>query len=528
MRAMEGLTTRLLLGTPADDGGLEQVLAGQRPLADCIHPSPLHDAVAVLGSGPGATPAGDGRGPLEGGVCVARDGKSSFDVVLIDSPALLQVADATEMVGASDAAIIVVGPDELIRDHLEMVDRLKHHRVRCRRLHLRRSAYAAPRARYQRNGSSARLTDLDPPTSSANGSSARPTDPDPSTGDFPTLSFGRPNDDGNIRPLNEAWVKGAVSSYLLSREPCVDVLVDAPGRAGGASGRLLVLYGRLLGPLLGGYLLLDRAFAYVHLPGTPLYVGEMVLTVGILGVLSATGYLRIPVRDEPVLALLAALFLWGLIRLPPGLRTYGITALRDFALCYYCFFAFFTVAALARAPDLLDRWLAQLARFAPWLLVWLPFGLVMPLRLHGPSLPFSGGVPILTHKPGNAAIAALIALGFMWLFPETRSARSRALWSIMALLAMALSATQNRGGLLGATAGAVVGLAFLPSRHRLRLIVQGIAVIVIGLILAVQLSLQHSDRPKPGPGVHGVAVHQQRAEHQSAGSQQRHWYGGRP
>ena len=51
--------------------------------------------------------------------------KSSFDVVLIDSPALLQVADATELVDASDAAVIVLSPHELIRDHLEMVNRLK-------------------------------------------------------------------------------------------------------------------------------------------------------------------------------------------------------------------------------------------------------------------------------------------------------------------------------------------------------------------------------------------------------------------
>jgi len=252
---------------------------------------------------------------------------------------------------------------------------------------------------------------------------------------------------------------------------------------------VLVLYGRLLGPLLAGYLLLDRAFAYIHLPGTPLYVGELTLTVGAVGVLTATGYLRIPVRDEPVLALLAAWFLWGLFRLPPGIRTYGIiSALRDFALCYYCFFAFFTVAALARAPDLLDRWLAQLARFAPWLLVWLPFALVLPFHVHAPSLPFTGGVSVLSLKPGNAAIAALLALGFMWLFPETRSAQSRALLSIVALLVMLLSATQNRGGLLGATAGAVVGLAFLPSRQRLRLIVRAIAVIVIALFVAVQLN----------------------------------------
>ena len=95
---------------------------------------------------------------------------------------------------------------------------------------------------------------------------------------------------------------------------------------------MLVLYGRLLGPLLAGYLLLDKAFAYVHLPGTPLYVGELVLAVGALGVPRATGYLRIPVRDEPVLALLGACFLWGLFRFLPGMRTYGITALRDFAL----------------------------------------------------------------------------------------------------------------------------------------------------------------------------------------------------
>lgn len=281
-----------------------------------------------------------------------------------------------------------------------------------------------------------------------------------------------------------------MSSDLLTRGPSADVLVDAPGRVGGASGNLLILYGRLLGLLLGGYLLLDKAFAYIHLPGTPLFVGEMVLTVGGLGTLAATGYVRIPVRDEPILALLAAFFLWGLIRFLPGFHTYGINAVRDFALCYYCLFAFFTIAALARAPDLLAGWLAQLARFVPWLLIWLPFGLVLAPRLRGLNVPFSGGVSVLTHKPGNAAIAALLALGFLWLFPETRSARNRALWSIVALVVIAFSATQNRGGLLGATAGAMVGLAFLSSRDRLRLIVRAVAVVILGLGLAVQLQLK--------------------------------------
>lgn len=266
--------------------------------------------------------------------------------------------------------------------------------------------------------------------------------------------------------------------------------LEAPrSRAQDASGRLLIFYGRLVGPLLAGYMFFDKAFAYIRIPGTPLYVGEMVITVGVLGVLSATGYLRIPLRDEPVLAILTAWFLWGFIRFLPGLQTYGIFAVRDFALCYYCLFAYFVIAALARAPELLDAWLAQLDRVLPWLLVWLPFALILATKLT-PVVPFSGGVSVFTHEPGNAGIAAIIVLGYMWLFPSTRSARSRALLSVLALVTIALAATQNRASLLGAIVGAAVGLVFLPGRQRLRLIVQAVAVTALGLGLALGLSLQ--------------------------------------
>ena len=186
--------------------------------------------------------------------------------------------------------------------------------------------------------------------------------------------------------------------------------------------------------------------------------------------------------------------------------------MRDFALVYYCLFAFFTVAALARAPDLLDRWLAQLARFVPWLLIWLPIAVVLPVHVRGLNVPFSG-ISVLTHKPGNVAIAAVVALGAIWLFPGTRSARSRAALSILALVAMALSATQNRGGLVGATAGGLVGLMFLPARDRLRLIVRAVAVATLGLSLAVQLSLKIPTGTSPGPGVLGVTAHRKRDEH---------------
>jgi hypothetical protein len=276
----------------------------------------------------------------------------------------------------------------------------------------------------------------------------------------------------------------------LNRDQARNFLEAVPGRTQGASGRLLVIYGRLLGLLLCGYMFFDKAFAYIHLPGTPLYVGELVITVGGLGVLFATGYLSIPLREEPVLAVLTVWFLWGFIRFLPGLRTYGIPAVRDFALCYYCLFAYFIIAALARAPELLDSWLAQFNRVLPWLLIWLPFALLLAPVVHGPMVPFSGGVSVLTHEPGNAGIAALIALGYMWLFPNTRSARTRAALSVIALVTIALAATQNRASLIGVAAGAATGLAFLPGRERWRLVARAVAVLALGLGLAFGLSVQ--------------------------------------
>jgi hypothetical protein len=264
----------------------------------------------------------------------------------------------------------------------------------------------------------------------------------------------------------------------------------------GASGRLSVFYGRLIGPLLGGYLLFDRAFAYLHLPGIPLFIGEMVLGVGALAAIVETRYIRLPIRDEPILALVGAFALWGLIRAVPGVGVYGLDALRDSVLWYYSLFAFFMAAALARSPQLVERLIVQLTRLTPWLLVWLPLAvLLLPVEKNAPKVPFST-VSVLSHKSGNAAIAALLVLGCMWVLPHTRSARSRAVWSVMALVVIALAATQNRGGLLGVVAGAAIGLAF--ARNRLGLVARAVVIIAFGLGLASLLSLK-----VPFPGLQG-------------------------
>ena len=117
-----GLATRLLRGTRAV-GGLEEVLAGRLALADSIQPSPFSAAVAVLGCGPGPSlVTGAARAKAAG--ALLAEAKASFDLVLIDGPALLPTAGAAELVGACDTAITVISPGEPVSDHAEMAGRL--------------------------------------------------------------------------------------------------------------------------------------------------------------------------------------------------------------------------------------------------------------------------------------------------------------------------------------------------------------------------------------------------------------------
>jgi Mrp family chromosome partitioning ATPase len=153
------LTARLLPDTPASSG-LEQVLAGERELTKCIQPSPLNGAVAVLGSGPAPRRRVTGAARSRAASELLARAKSSFDIVLINSPAFLQVADATELVNAADSTIIVLSPNELIRDHLEMVDRLKLLASDIVGYIYNRAPMPPQLARYQRDGSSARLIDF--------------------------------------------------------------------------------------------------------------------------------------------------------------------------------------------------------------------------------------------------------------------------------------------------------------------------------------------------------------------------------
>lgn len=118
------VTARLLPHDTSATTGLEQVLTGRQALATCIAHSQLGSAVDVLG--PGLLGQGRVMGAARSAALTAMltEAKKSFDVVLIDSPALLQSADAMEVVVAADSAVVVVSSDEPVQDHREMVERL--------------------------------------------------------------------------------------------------------------------------------------------------------------------------------------------------------------------------------------------------------------------------------------------------------------------------------------------------------------------------------------------------------------------
>jgi Mrp family chromosome partitioning ATPase len=119
-----GRLTGLLLPDDTGAEGFEQVLAGERRAADCIRPSRLNPSVSVLGAGAPTARRTTGAaytrvvGPL------LAELADTHDIVLINSPALLRMADSPALVMATDAAVVVVGAHELVRDHRDMADRL--------------------------------------------------------------------------------------------------------------------------------------------------------------------------------------------------------------------------------------------------------------------------------------------------------------------------------------------------------------------------------------------------------------------
>jgi O-Antigen ligase len=223
-----------------------------------------------------------------------------------------------------------------------------------------------------------------------------------------------------------------------------------------------------LPPVLVGYALFDRAFAYIHLPGTPIFAGEVIILLCLLAALVGTGIVGLGIKHIAVTKLIIVLALWGAVCTVPYVTKYGTFAIRDAALWYYSLLAIPVAALVLTDPDIVRRWVSGARRWVPWFLLFCPFAVQLSnaTASHGPFVPGSS-ISVWDHKIGNTAVLATMALAFVWLVPGF-SPRRRTVLVGLATFVILMIATQNRGGLLAAAMGLLLVCVF--SRRRLRLL----------------------------------------------------------
>ena len=164
---------------------------------------------------------------------------------------------------------------------------------------------------------------------------------------------------------------------------------------------------RLVAFLLGGYLLFDRAFAWIHVPGTPIFIGEVVLAIGLYVVVRSEQAGRF-IRLSPPMQALIVFMAFGALLTVLGVMNSGNDpqeAVRDAAIWYYGLFAI-VVGTLARA------WEPAYALFLEWYTRIIPVFLVVGVvRLVTANIDVGIFVP-----DSNVIVTSQSTIELSWLF----------------------------------------------------------------------------------------------------------------
>jgi hypothetical protein len=232
--------------------------------------------------------------------------------------------------------------------------------------------------------------------------------------------------------------------------------------------RALGVLGYLLPPLLAGYALFDRGFAYIHIPHTPIFSGEVVVAVCGVALLLGTGYVRRGFQASAAAKVLLLFCAWGLVRTLPYVQGNAVNAIRDAALWYYSLIAIPICALILADRDVLARWTRSYARFIPWLLIYSPAALFLGKAANngfGPKVPDSG-LTIFDHKGANVSVQVAIALAFLWLVPKA-GGKYRLHLTAIATVVLLVGATQGRSGFVAAAVALALVAWFSHGRGRL-------------------------------------------------------------
>jgi CO/xanthine dehydrogenase FAD-binding subunit len=234
-------------------------------------------------------------------------------------------------------------------------------------------------------------------------------------------------------------------------------------------------------PLLAGYALFDKGFAYIRIPDVPIFFGEILMLACLAAACIATPIVRRGLEHSTVAKLLVLFAVCGLARTVPNVGTYGLNAVRDAALWYYSLVAIVVCALVIHDRDLVRRWSDLYRRFVPWLLALSVFSLLLertPNRL--PPIVPGSNFSFWDHKPANIAVQLTIAVAFLWLVPGSNR-RTRSIMTAFATLLILAVATQSRSGFVAAAVGLAVVCLFATRRVRLAFAM----ISTVGLLFAV-------------------------------------------
>ncbi len=253
-----------------------------------------------------------------------------------------------------------------------------------------------------------------------------------------------------------------------------------------------VFLARALAFLLAGYLLFDRTFAWLHVPGTPIFIGEVVLASGLYVAFRSKEALRFVRLSPPMQALLVFMGFGTLLTVIAATGDYDIRDVaRDAAIWYYGLFAV-VIGALARAWEpAYDFFLRAYTRIIPVFLVVGVVRLLMANVITDLRVPDSE-VQITAHKPGNLGVQAALLVAFLLLVVapelERRDSVRNVLYTVGGLLLLAMAGTQNRGSLV---AGFVALVIIYFAGRSARPFMAGILVVLLAaIVLAFSFNLR--------------------------------------
>ena len=230
----------------------------------------------------------------------------------------------------------------------------------------------------------------------------------------------------------------------------------------------------VLAVALFGYAVAGRGFAYLGI--APIYVGEIVLAMGLLAFMMQKQWSRV-MRLAPAMVLVPLMVL-GTVRLIPGLAQYEFVAVRDAVIWGYAAFAIVVATLLIAQPQRLPRLIDRYRTFTKIFLLIMP-AVFLVYRFTGAAMPTWPGtnVKILQEKEGDVLVHLSGILAF-WMADPKRKVKW--IWASLLTLNMVLMGVVDRAGLLAFGAVLILCLIAKP-RHEAAW--RTIAMLLCGFIL---------------------------------------------